>query len=251
VREYWDLDAATYDHSPGHDPQTPVELAVWAATLRRLLPPPPARVLDAGAGTGFLSLLLAREGYRVTALDLAPAMLAQLNAKAQRRRLSIEIVEGNASEPSGVGYDAVVERHLVWTLPDPRAALEAWRQVAPTGTLVLLESSWGGARRRFGAAACSCPGPSPATQERGVGTSRGVRRRPPFRAPVRVGHGPGAAGSARRVGGLGPGSGRAASRRGVGDPGGVGVCGRPLVGCDASFRRERRLTGSVNVRRSR
>jgi 2-polyprenyl-3-methyl-5-hydroxy-6-metoxy-1,4-benzoquinol methylase len=143
VREYWDLDAATYDHSPGHDPQTPVELAVWAATLRRLLPPPPARVLDAGAGTGFLSLLLAREGYRVTALDLAPAMLAQLNAKAQRRGLSIEIVEGNASEPPGDGYDAVVERHLVWTLPDPRAALEAWRQVAPTGTLVLLESSWG------------------------------------------------------------------------------------------------------------
>src|ERR1035438_10202484 len=64
VREYWDLDAATSDHSPGHDPQTPVELAVWAATLRRLLPPPAARVLDAGAGTGFLSLLLAREGYR-------------------------------------------------------------------------------------------------------------------------------------------------------------------------------------------
>jgi SAM-dependent methyltransferase len=227
VREYWDLDAATYDHSPGHDPQTPVELAVWAATLRRLLPPPPARVLDAGAGTGFLSLLLAREGYRVTALDLAPAMLAQLNAKAQRRRLSIEIVEGNASEPSGVGYDAVVERHLVWTLPDPRAALEAWRQVAPTGTLVLLESSWGAH----------------------AGASEQLRAR--VRAPVRVGHGPGAAGSARRVGGLGPGSGRAASRRGVGDPGGVGVCGRPLVGCDASFRRERRLTGSVNVRRSR
>ena len=60
VRDYWDLDAATYDHSPGHDPQTLSELAVWAATLRRLLPPPPARVLDAGAGTGFLSLLLAR-----------------------------------------------------------------------------------------------------------------------------------------------------------------------------------------------
>jgi len=143
VREYWDLDAATYDRSPGHDPQTRVELAVWAATLRRLLPPPPARVLDAGAGTGFVSLLLAREGYRVTALDLAPSMLAQLSAKAGRRGLSIEIVEANAAEPPRDAYDAVVERHLVWTLPDPRAALEAWRRVAPAGTLVLLESIWG------------------------------------------------------------------------------------------------------------
>jgi len=143
VREYWDLDAATYDRSPGHDPQTRVELAVWAATLRRLLPPPPARVLDAGAGTGFVILLLAREGYRVTALDLAPSMLAQLSAKAGRRGLSIEVVEGSAAEPPRDAYDAVVERHLVWTLPDPRAALEAWRRVAPAGTLVLLESIWG------------------------------------------------------------------------------------------------------------
>lgn len=145
VREYWDVDAATYDHSPGHDPRTLSELAVWSATLRRLLPPPPARVLDAGAGTGFLSLLLAREGYRVTAIDLAPGMLAQLRLKAERRGLDIETVEGNAAAPSGAGYDAVVERHLVWTLPDPRSALEAWREAAPSGTLVLFESIWGAA----------------------------------------------------------------------------------------------------------
>jgi SAM-dependent methyltransferase len=120
-----------------------VELAAWAAALRRLLPPPPARVLDAGAGTGFLSLLLAREGYRVTALDLAPGMLAQLSAKVRRRGLNVEIVEGDAAEPPRDGFDAVVERHLVWTLPDPKAALEAWRRAAPAGALVLLESAWG------------------------------------------------------------------------------------------------------------
>jgi SAM-dependent methyltransferase len=146
VRKYWDTDSATYDTSPGHDPQTLAELAVWAATLRRLLPPPPARVLDAGAGTGFLSLLLARDGYRVTALDLAPRMLAQLSDKAKRRGLDVAIVEGNAADPPGAGdYDVVVERHLVWTLPDPRAALEAWRRAAPNGRLVLVESIWGAA----------------------------------------------------------------------------------------------------------
>ena len=175
VREYWDLDAATYDRSPGHDPQTAMELAAWAATLRRLLPAPPARVLDAGAGTGFLSLLLSREGYRVTALDLAPAMLSQLRAKAKDRGLSIETVEGNAAEPPGDGYEAVVERHLVWTLPDPRAALGAWRRRAARDAR---------ARRRclgitsepVGAATCSRPGPSPAIAERALGTSRRVWR---------------------------------------------------------------------------
>ncbi|MGD1010999.1 MAG: class I SAM-dependent methyltransferase [Acidimicrobiales bacterium] len=143
MRDYWDEDAVTYDRSAWHYPRTPVELAVWAATLRRLLPPPPARVLDVGAGTGFLSLLLAREGYRVTALDLAPGMLAQLRAKAEEKGLTIETVEANAADPPDTGYDAVVERHLVWTLPDPRAALEAWRKAASSGTLALIETNWG------------------------------------------------------------------------------------------------------------
>jgi SAM-dependent methyltransferase len=143
VREYWDLDAATYDRSAGHNPTTRLEVAAWAASLRRLLPDPPARVLDAGAGTGFLSLLLAREGYRVTALDLAPGMLAQLGAKAQSRGLEVELVEANAADPPRDGFDAVVERHVVWTLPDPKAALEAWREAAPSGRLVLIESIWG------------------------------------------------------------------------------------------------------------
>jgi len=143
VRDYWEADAPSYDNSPGHNPQTKLELAVWAAALRRLLPPPPARVLDVGAGTGFLALLLAREGYRVTALDLAPGMLAQLSAKASQRGLSIETVEGNAADPPRDDFDAVVERHVVWTLPDPIGALQAWRLAAPKGTLLLVESIWG------------------------------------------------------------------------------------------------------------
>lgn len=147
VRDYWDVDSATYDHSAGHNPQTRVELAVWAATLRRLLPSPPARVLDAGAGTGFLSLLLAREGYHVTALDLAPGMLARLSDKARSRGLEVKLVEGNAADPPRGNFDAVVERHVVWTLPDPTAALEAWHEAVPQGRLLLLESVWGSAAR--------------------------------------------------------------------------------------------------------
>lgn len=145
VRDYWDIDSHTYDRSSGHSPRTRLELAAWAASLRRLLPPPPAHVLDVGAGTGFLSLLLAREGYRVTALDLAPGMLERLGAKARDLGFEIELVEGNAADPPRDDFDGVVERHVVWTLPEPAAALEAWRAAAPRGTLVLLESVWGSA----------------------------------------------------------------------------------------------------------
>ena len=64
IRAYWDVDAATYDLSPHHRPRSSAEQAAWAATLARVLPPPPARVLDVGAGTGFLSLLAAGLGHR-------------------------------------------------------------------------------------------------------------------------------------------------------------------------------------------
>jgi len=144
IREFWDTDAATYDDSPSHYPQRPQEQAAWAATLRRLLPSPPATVLDMGAGTGFLSLLLAAQGYQVTAADFAPAMLARLTAKAASRGLGISTVEADAAHPPEGPFDAVVERHLVWTLPDPAAALAAWHAAAPGGRLVLIEGSWTG-----------------------------------------------------------------------------------------------------------
>lgn len=143
IRRFWDDDAAVYDDSAGHRPRDPAVTAAWAATLAGLLPPAPARVLDCGAGTGFLSLVAARAGHRVTALDLAPRMLEQLAVAAAAEGLDITTVAGPADTvPSGT-FDAVMERHLLWTLPDPGAALRAWRAAAPEGRLVVVESVWG------------------------------------------------------------------------------------------------------------
>lgn len=146
IREFWDADAAVYDSSPSHYPRRAQEQAAWAGALRRLLPEPPATVLDVGAGTGFLSLLLAAQGYEVTAVDLSPGMLARLEAKAADRGLSIRIVEADAVNPPDGDFDAVVERHLLWTLPDPGKALAAWRAAAPRGRLVAIGGSWGGSQ---------------------------------------------------------------------------------------------------------
>jgi SAM-dependent methyltransferase len=138
VRQYWDAEATIYDHSPDHGVATPAERAAWTAALTRLLPPA-GSVLDVGAGTGFLSLLAARLGYRVTALDLSPGMLAHLHSAARREGLDIEVVEGGAEHPPTGPFDAVIERHLMWMLPDPAAAMAAWRSVAPSGRLVVFE----------------------------------------------------------------------------------------------------------------
>ncbi len=143
IRDWWDRDARTYDRSASHAMTDPVEVAAWRATLRRFLPEPPARVFDVGAGTGALSLLAAELGHRVTALDLAPGMLDRARAKAEAQGLDVDFVVGAAEEPPPDPFDAVIERHVLWTAPDPVASLRAWREAAPEGRVVLFEGRVG------------------------------------------------------------------------------------------------------------
>jgi SAM-dependent methyltransferase len=111
LRDFWNRDAESYDRSPAHAASDPVEAPMWRAAQVRYLPPPPARVLDVGAGTGAMSIMAADLGHRVTALDLSPGMLAAAREKADALGLHI----------------------------DPVGALRAWHGVAPAGRLVLFE----------------------------------------------------------------------------------------------------------------
>jgi SAM-dependent methyltransferase len=51
--------------------------------LLRILPDPPAEVLDAACGPGLYAIRLARAGHRVTALDIGPAVVAHARRLAR------------------------------------------------------------------------------------------------------------------------------------------------------------------------
>lgn len=144
IRDWWDADAEHYDRAPGHALSDPVEAAAWRSALRAALPDAPAHVLDAGAGTGALSLLAAELGHRVTSLDLSTSMLGKAERKAGEQGLTLEIVVGSVHEPPPGPFDAVIERHVIWTVPDPVGSLRAWREVVTAGgRLALFEGIWG------------------------------------------------------------------------------------------------------------
>lgn len=145
IRAWWDADAHVYDGAAGHALSDPVEAAAWRRVLERALPPAPAHVLDAGTGTGSLAFVAADLGYEVTGVDLSEGMLERARVKAEERGVDVALVHGPAEAPPPGPFDAVIERHVLWTMPDPVAALVAWRSVTvPGGRLVLLEGSWGG-----------------------------------------------------------------------------------------------------------
>lgn len=145
IQRWWDDDASVYDDSAGHAISDPVEAAAWRRALEATLPDPVARILDVGTGTGSLALLIAELGHAVTGLDLSEGMLERARAKADDAGAAILFVHGRAEEPPAGPFDAIVERHVLWTVPDPVATLRAWRSVTrPGGRLVLLEGSWGG-----------------------------------------------------------------------------------------------------------
>ena len=109
------------------------------------MPAESARVLDAGCGTGTLSVLLAGLGHRVTGIDISPAMLDLARAKADAQGYAVEfhLMDAAAPEFPPRLFDAVVCRHILWTLPEPARVLERWTSLLkPGGRLVLIEGWW-------------------------------------------------------------------------------------------------------------
>jgi ubiquinone/menaquinone biosynthesis C-methylase UbiE len=145
VAAHWDRRAAHFDEDFGHSIRTEAEHAAWERIFGLVLPARgPFDALDAGSGTGFLSLELAARGHRVIGVDFAPSMIALAERKAAERGLTVRFEQADAEQLpfAPAVFDLVISRHVLWTLPHPEAAIDEWiRVLRPGGRLAIVDGA--------------------------------------------------------------------------------------------------------------
>ena len=154
IKDYWNERSSTFDLSPGHVIASRKEKEAWKSLLRKKIGGDTGEILDIGAGTGFLSIMLAELGYRVVGIDISEEMMERAKKKAVDRgvkaKFKLDDAE-NLSFETG-SFDAIVNRAVLWTLPNPEKALAEWKRVLkPGGRLCffLHESRPDGITHRF------------------------------------------------------------------------------------------------------
>lgn len=117
----------------------------WICEIKKHLKKPDVCVLDIGTGPGFFAILLAREGYDVTAIDCTEEMLreARKNAGSLADKIHWQVMDAQQLEFADQSFDLVLSRNLTWVLEEPERAYAEWfRVLRPEGVLLNFDANW-------------------------------------------------------------------------------------------------------------
>lgn len=142
IRAFWDSSHQNYDAVAAHGVHSEAEMVMWRQGMKSLLGAEKClKILDIGTGTGFLALLLAKMGYDVVGADWAKSKISQAKEKAKASNVLVEFMVEDAEKLTldSNSFDAVVSRHVLWTLSDPYAAARECVRVTRPGGKVIVD----------------------------------------------------------------------------------------------------------------
>ena len=146
IRQYWNSRAEGYSLSNREELEDEHRIFLWEQQIRRALNGRICRhVLDVGCGPGFFSVLLAKLGYEVTAIDYTENMLAEARKNAAHYGVKIDFRQMDAQNldfEDGI-FDLVISRNVLWNLEQPEQAYREWlRVLKPNGTVMNFDGNF-------------------------------------------------------------------------------------------------------------
>lgn len=137
MRRSWGGAAADYDRA-----MAPALVDGQRALLALAGPLAGRDVLDIGCGTGAVAEMVARAGARVTAVDLAPEMVAVARSRPALAGADLRAMDAQALDLADASQDVALAAFSLMLVPQPaRAIAEALRVLRPGGLFALVV--WG------------------------------------------------------------------------------------------------------------
>ncbi len=105
----------------------------------------PLKILDAGCGPGFFSILLSKAGHNVTGIDGSYGMLMHAKENAAKAGTSPTIISGDFGNLpfDDETFDLVVSRNVTHIIREHMKVYGEWlRVLKPGGVLLIFDANW-------------------------------------------------------------------------------------------------------------
>ncbi len=119
----------------------------WGDMIERYAPKKKKklRILDIGTSSGFLAITMALRGHDVCGIDISNSKITAAITNAERMNAKVNFICAEADElPFGdEEFDLIINRNVIWKLPNPELAFSQWyRVLVPGGRLIYFDGDW-------------------------------------------------------------------------------------------------------------
>ncbi|NCB91671.1 MAG: methyltransferase domain-containing protein [Clostridia bacterium] len=146
ITNYWGKRSESFKDQRRAELNSPLA-ARWMTEIKKMIPQDKKlRILDVGCGTGFFTILLAKEGHEVIGTDLTPEMIEHSRelAKEEGADCSFLVMDAENLEFEDESFDLIISRNLTWTLPHVEQAYKDWHRVLKKdGILLNFDANYG------------------------------------------------------------------------------------------------------------